>query len=159
MIKNLRQFVQATIENQGATFNVNNGTSPTSGTAVAIKGHESKVDINPDDVERSLSSAVSGYIIDNGSKLAEGYHVGSWLDKDTNELFLDVVDIIHNPETAVRFGYQNKQKAIYSLDINQEFRLGALYPQRGGTETQKRASIEAVIIQHVREYEALHKNI
>lgn len=157
-IKNLKQFSAAIQLNGGATFNINTGEEPTSGTAVALHGHEKIVNFlteSPSEILDIINYSVKGFIKDNAELLAEEDHnIGGWIDSETGKLYLDVVEVIHNRETAIRTAVANRQIAVYDLDNKEEFRI-ELVEQNCGTITQQESAREASIRTHIRRYENL----
>jgi len=49
--------------------------------------------------------------------------IGAWVNTENNCLYLDLVDVVHNKEAAIRLGKARKQIAIFNLDTLEEIRL------------------------------------
>jgi len=140
-IKNLKDFTKSTIENGGATFNVNTGVEPKEGIIVSEKGHEVIYDIsgaiNEDELEEDIANALRDYVINHAGLLAdEDNFLGSWIDGD--KLYLDISRVYDNPTEAVHKAIENKQLAVYvigkdAVDIR-------VLNQQCGTEYQKRSA-------------------
>lgn len=51
--------------------------------------------------------------------LGTGAYVGTWIDRETNIVYVDYSVNFSNMEVALAFGRKNGQKAIYSLDTKE----------------------------------------
>lgn len=123
-MSNLKQFVKATIENGGASFNLVTGElNPTTGYMVAIQGHE-KIVPNVTS-EKQLQYIVADFIREHAIILAscisnEGNFIGTWLHE--NKLYLDVSCNIADKADATKAAKSGNQLAIWDCENNCEIK-------------------------------------
>lgn len=120
---NLKDFLQATLQNGGASFNLVTGElNPKSGYMVAISGHE-KIISNVTDSSQ-LQYIVADYIKEKAIILAGGLshdtYIGTWLHE--NKLYIDISQNVTDKASAIRMAVENNQLAIWdcenSVEIN-----------------------------------------
>lgn len=103
---------------------------PTSGYSVARAGRELQVS-----EDAFNASVVDNFINSNKHLLNDArVHVGTWLDNGI--VYLDVVDVVQDKETAIRQGIANNQLSIY--DNNRCEVIDMPPTQTAGTHTQQR---------------------
>lgn len=105
----------------GATVRVISGREPTKGFVVALREREKIV--SPEDFNEQV---IVDYIEKNIDLLGDedlGWTFGVWWDRDTNEIFLDVSRVERYELDAIRFGINEKQKAVFNLSTFDEIRL------------------------------------
>lgn len=123
-MSNLKQFVKATIENGGASFNLVTGElNPTTGYMVAIQGHE-KIVPNVTS-EKQLQYIISDFIREHAIILAsgisnEGNFIGTWLHE--GNLYLDVSCNVSNKADAIKVAKEGNQLAIWDCANNCEIK-------------------------------------
>lgn len=123
-MSNLKQFVKATIENGGASFNLVTGElNPTTGYMVAIQGHE-KIVPNVTS-EKQLQYIISDFIREHAIILAsgisnEGNYIGTWLHE--GNLYLDVSCNVSNKADAIKVAKEGSQLAIWDCANNCEIK-------------------------------------
>lgn len=116
-MKNLHDFVDAIIDNGGATFNIVTGTSPTTGFVVSENGFEDITPIFGDDFTKQIliHSAVSLFIGENGVELNNPINfLGGWIEG--RNLVLDISRVYDSESEAINSAVSNKQRAYYSID-------------------------------------------
>lgn len=131
---NLQTFIDALATGSGASYSVTQG-QPTTGIMASIRGFEETIDVSRDNLEL-IKSHVIDYIGKHGIMLGgiDNYLGGWWHE---GKLVLDVSTRFDatDMDTAVVFGMNHGQKAIYSIDLEKEYELPMA--QEHGTETQK----------------------
>lgn len=112
---NITNIIKAIVKNGGYTVN-QHGETPKSGYIVARRGYEK---IIPANIRLSkLSQEISRYMDENlltvyGSAVA---YYGFWLDK--GKLYMDIVDVIVEPDTAQAIAELNDQLSYYHIDTS-----------------------------------------
>jgi hypothetical protein len=104
---NLKDFIKATIDNNGATYNLNTGElNPTSGYFVGLKGNEKIIGLD------NYTKDVQTYVLANSTKLSDkDNYLGSWINED--EIVLDIAVRVDSLDKAIKLGKENEQSAIY----------------------------------------------
>jgi hypothetical protein len=116
-MKNLIEFIEATINDGGATYNLVTRESPTDGYMVSELGYE-RVIKGTDDINES----VSNYIREHGFTLNNPInYLGSWVDD--GYLYLDISRNYDTLEVAMRHARTNEQLAIYDITNNKTIEL------------------------------------
>lgn len=106
------------IDNGGFTVALD-GTRPTAGYVVALPNHERRYQLN---TRTGYAHAIYAYVVDNGRVLRDpGAHLGAWVDN--GQLYLDVVHVVTDRESAITLGQLNGQLAIYDLNTGEDIRL------------------------------------
>lgn len=122
---------------EGATLDAYSLSQPRKGIAVALEGtNEEIVDtIFFDDKLGKL--ALAEYLEANKDKLKGGFKLGTWHDKDNNEVTLDIIELFPeaNQPEAETAGQERNQQGIFKLS-NKE------YISTGGTGDRGRARRE-----------------
>lgn len=120
-MKNLLDFCDAVLENGGATFNLVTGTSPTTGYAVSMQGHEDTIDLFGNKVTQTIlvNSFVRKYVSEHGFELSlVDYNLGGWIhDK---KLYLDISIVFDNETYAREYAKDNNQLAYFDLTNGKE---------------------------------------
>jgi len=116
-MSNLKQFIEETKKNKGATYNLNTGEiNPTSGFFVGLKGGK---EVDP---EKNSSEEIQKFVLRNSTKLSDKDNfLGSWIEKGI--LFLDVVVRIDKKEDAIARGKKEDQQAIYDASTKEVINL------------------------------------
>lgn len=130
---NLRKILDEILLEGGISYNINTGQmNPSTGYMVSILGYEEKFDVN-EITDADIQSYTLKHIDD---LLSEFKYIGGWLDKDNNNVVLDISINIDDLEYAYYLGMINKQKCIYDCKNKRYIDLPS--PQTSGTETQKK---------------------
>ncbi len=110
-MSNLKEFIRLTDENNGATYNLVTGEiNPKSGYYVAL-------DLNGKTVkyQHPINKVVQNFVLKNSLILSNiNTYLGSWIED--GKLFLDIVVRVEDRNEAIKFGKENKQKAIYDAN-------------------------------------------
>lgn len=104
------ELINEIIKNGGASLDASyNIIDIKKGYSVSILGYEKTFTINNLDYDAVIKN-LKEYkkIIEN----KKDYYIGFWLDNDI--LYLDISKTISNYKSAVKFGVNNKQKAIFN---------------------------------------------
>lgn len=156
-MKNLKQFVDSILENDGATFNINTGVSPTAGFVVADGRNEIIIRglLGRDSEHVTLREQVKDFVLDNAENLyGEKSFIGGWVDGGA--IVLDVVEVIEDKKEAVIAGLNRNQKAIYDLNEGKDINLPSKR-QSAGTETQKETYIKLLVREVLDRVDALEE--
>lgn len=119
---NLLNFLNDTITNGGASFNLLTGEyNPKNGYMVATSGHEVIIPI-----EQYNQNTLAKYISEKASMLMGGitndnYFLGSWIDG--KNVYLDISEKIDSLRDAMITGSNRKQLAIWDNGNSSEIRL------------------------------------
>jgi hypothetical protein len=114
---NLNSFLSTVLMDGGASYNIITGdTVPNTGYMVGIDGYETRYD------QSSITNSdVRNYVITYIEILSDGEtFLGGWLDKQANEICLDVSIHIADREEAVEFARNNNQIAIYDCKYKRD---------------------------------------
>ena len=111
----LDKVYNRTTGNGGVTTDLN-GNEPTYGYMASIRGCERVVSLDLFNKQNILS-----YINLFRHKIGVGNYLGTWLNE--GKVYLDVSVNFATLNEAVRFGKENRQKAIFSLNSNKEIAL------------------------------------
>jgi hypothetical protein len=122
----------------GFTVELVGGSQPTSGFAVAVRGHSS---ITPaaqffaGTPGREVGRAIlRKYVRDKRELLSEpGMHLGAWHDPKHDEIVLDPSQVFDNREEAVAAGRLRNQQVIADLGAIHEGRWDDAFIDTGGT--------------------------
>ena len=108
---NLKQFIEETKKNSGATYNLVTGElNPKSGYFVALKKHEKVHKLRKDN-----SLIIQDYVLKNSVALCnQKLYLGSWID--SNIIYLDVVLHFDSLDLALLAGLSEGQKSIYDAN-------------------------------------------
>lgn len=119
---NLLNFVQDTLKNGGASFNLLTGEyNPKNGYMIATKGHEIILPI-----EQFHQTSVAKYISEKAVMLLSGiatnnYFLGSWIDG--KNVYLDISEKTDDRQKAEKIGIDRNQIAIWDNLNSLEIRL------------------------------------
>lgn len=97
----------------GFTYDVQNGSFPSSGYVIALQ--ETQNSFNAEGLQKCLQ------VIAAGNTLATC--IGGWLDTESGLYYYDASIIVEDLQTALTLGRLNKQIAIFDLNNMQEIRL------------------------------------
>ena len=111
----LDKVFNGTTGNGGITTDLD-GNEPDYGYMVAVKGCERVVSLDLFNKDNILS-----YINLFRHKIGAGSYLGTWLNE--GKVYLDVSVNFATLNEAIRFGRENKQLAIYSLNSGKEITL------------------------------------
>jgi hypothetical protein len=99
-------------ETGGFTYNLFHNTSPTIGYVVStFKNLETRFvasSFGPDDLDKFARIAHKELCLGNTC-------IGAWHNTETDQIYLDVVEVVTSLELALRLARQNNQEAIYDL--------------------------------------------
>jgi hypothetical protein len=114
---NLNSFLPRIFKNGGASYNITTGAStPKTGYMVGIDGYEERHECSS-----VLNYAIRNYVLTYSEILSHGdTFLGGWLDKQANEICLDVSIHIADREEAVEFARNNNQIAIYDCKYKRD---------------------------------------
>ena len=117
---NLNNFLPTVLSKGGASYNITTGdTTPKTGYMVSIDGYEER-----HEYANILDSVLRDYIVRYNEILSDGEtFLGGWLDKQANEVCLDVSMHIPDLQDAIHFGKAGNQVAIYDCRNKTEIRL------------------------------------
>jgi hypothetical protein len=117
-MSNLKEFIKATEENNGATYNLKTGElNPTKGYFVGLKDKGRQVKYH-----YPFNEVVQDFVLKNSFDLSnENTFVGSWIED--GELYLDVVKMFEDKEDGINAGIENEQIAIYDASTNEVITL------------------------------------
>lgn len=119
---NLLNFVNDTLKNGGASFNLLTGEyNPKSGYMVATSGHEVVIPL-----KQFHNASLAGYIAEKSAILLSGISntslfLGAWVDGD--KVYLDISEKVEDRQDAVKIGIERKQLAIWDNANGKEIRL------------------------------------
>lgn len=121
-MSNLINFKNSIINHGGATYNLLTGEfNPVTGFMVSIKGHESRSDYNPN----NLQYTIADYIKRKADLIISGENMdlflGAWIDKDL--LYLDVSIHIESRSEAILYAQANEQLAYYDCALGEAIDL------------------------------------
>lgn len=119
-MSNLREFIQATKQNNGATFNLNTGElNPGSGYFIGLKG--GSVSKN----RKDNSDLIQQFVLKNSFQLSDKDNfLGSWVED--GEIYLDVVVRVTELKEAIKIGLKNEQIAIYDASKKEVITLNVM---------------------------------
>ncbi len=138
-MNNLKEFTEAILNGNGATFSIHLGTSPTSGYVVADGQNERKFTTKSD---LGIKKSVADYILEKSEALNDGNNfLGGWLDDGI--LYLDVVNIFTKRFDGALAGLKRNELAIYHIDEDECIDLPTKR-QTSGTEYQKEAYLRVL---------------
>lgn len=137
---NIKTFIDDLVAGNGASYSLTQG-KPTSGNFAAIYGHESTPELPSSFIRykkhlqaEMIAGHVRDFIAANGLLLEhEDNYIGGWWEN--GKLVLDISKRFETIAEAAEFGIHNRQRAIYSMDIDKVIDLPE--PQDAGTETQR----------------------
>ena len=137
---NINTFIDDLVAGNGASYSLNHG-KPTSGNFAAIYGHESTPELPSSFIRykkhlqaEMIANHVRDFIATNGLLLEQDdNYIGGWWEN--GKLVLDISKRFDTIAEAAEFGIHNRQRAIYSMDIDKAIDLPE--PQDAGTETQR----------------------
>ena len=116
------KIIHSTIENGGLTYNpmMNIDLAGQKYFAVAMYPDREKIlTLNEFTVE-----TVRDYLLDNRDLLKDQRNsLGTWLDTETQKIYLDISRTITDKETALKLAKNNNQLAIFDLKNLTEIRL------------------------------------
>lgn len=134
---NYLDFFEATIVNNGATFNpIINELNPNKGYFVSFPQYEQRIK-----VENFTTQHVKDFINIHSERLTANVFVGSWIDNGI--VYLDLSEQIVLKRIAITLAYQRNQKAIFDANLGKVLELPS--PQTSGTYTQQKAYVTSVI--------------
>lgn len=134
---NYLDFFEATILNNGATFNnFTRELNPTKGYFVSLPKHEQRIEIDNFSIQH-----VKDFINCNNDVLNEHNFVGSWIDNGI--VYLDVTQQFQDKRQAITIGYSRGQKAIFDANLGVVIELPS--SQTSGTITQQRGHLTQII--------------
>ena len=113
---------QKTLENGGETYNFSLGGSLGGQKyyAVAMYPQCEKV-VDKDDF---TLQTIREYVHDNAELLKDRRNsLGTWLDTETNKVYIDISRTIQDYSRAVELGIEYNQLAIFNLETFEEIRL------------------------------------
>lgn len=119
---NLLNFVNDTLKNGGASFNLLTGEyNPKNGYMVATQGHEIVIPL-----KKFHNASLADYIAKKSTLLLSGISntslfLGAWIDKGM--VYLDISEKVEDRQEAVKLGIERKQKAIWDNFNGKEIRL------------------------------------
>lgn len=103
------QIMQQTLLNGGSSTSLKNKVA-NSGYMVALYGKE-KV------INKLSSKEIRKYINNNLKELnKDNIFIGTWVDTNTNKIYLDCSINVQSKEKALKLAKQNKQLAIFDLN-------------------------------------------
>jgi len=137
---NLQFFVDVLATGRGASYSLTHG-QPTSGNFASIYGHEHTPELPSTFVRykrdlqvEMIGNHVRDFVATNGLLLEQDdNYIGGWWEK--GKLVLDVSKRFDTIAEAAEFGIHNRQRAMYSMDLDKVIDLPE--PQDAGTETQR----------------------
>ena len=126
-----------TARKEGATLDAMTLSQPRKGVAVALQGDNEEVVDTVFFDEKLGNLALAKYLDDNKAKFRDGFQLGTWHDKENNEVTLDVIELFPeaNQAEAEIAGQERNQQGIFKLS-NKE------YIPTGGTGDRGRARRE-----------------
>ena len=126
-----------TARKEGATLDAMTLSQPRKGVAVALQGDNEEVIDTVFFDEKLGNLALAKYLDDNKAKFRDGFQLGTWHDKENNEVTLDVIELFPeaNQAEAEIAGQERNQQGIFKLS-NKE------YIPTGGTGDRGRARRE-----------------
>ena len=116
-----KELIQATIKNGGATFNpaIDNFLS---GQYYCVAMYPEKETIIP--LENFNEESLKDFMIANFILLQDRRNsLGTWLDVDTDNVYLDISRTLKDKETALKIAKKYNQLAIFDLENLKEIRL------------------------------------
>jgi len=128
-MQNLLDFKSELLDNLGASYNPNFGTTPTEGYMVSVRP-EIKTTLLSAPINKAIQKIVGDYCIELQN---ENYFLGGWIENG-----LCYFDLSFNTTSigyAIELGILNNQLAIY--DVANKVCIDLPKPQTSGTETQK----------------------
>lgn len=137
---NLNTFVESLVAGNGATYHLTHDV-PTTGAFASVYGREYIADLPVSFIRykrhlqaEMIAQHVRDFIATNGLMLEQDdNYIGGWWEG--GKLVLDVSRYFDTIEEAAEFGIHNRQRAIYSVDLDKVIDLPE--PQDAGTETQR----------------------
>jgi hypothetical protein len=137
---NINTFIERLVAGNGATHSLHHGI-PTTGAFASVYGREFIPELPTSFIRwkkhlqaELIEKHVRSFIDKNAIKLWEyDAYIGGWWER--GKLVLDVSIHFDTIEEAAVFGIHNRQRAIYSIDLDKVIDLPE--PQDAGTETQK----------------------
>ena len=121
-MSNLINFKNAIIGTGGASYNLLTGEfNPNYGFMVSIKGHESRSDYNPNNLQYTIADYIKlkADIILSGEN--QELFLGAWIDKGL--LYLDVSIHIDSRSEAILYARDNEQLAYYNCNLGESIKL------------------------------------
>ncbi len=136
---NLKNFFNSTIQNGGASYNINTGElNPDKGYFVAVPKFHLEIPFSTFN-EDSVADYVSKY---GFTLTAEHTFVGSWIENNT--VHLDVTEQLFDKRIAVTLGLQRNQLAVFDAFEGKTISLPT-GRQTAGTLTQQRSYITYLV--------------
>jgi hypothetical protein len=137
---NLNTFVESLVTGNGATHHLSHGI-PTTGVFVSMYGHEYTPELPTSFIRykkhlqgEMIAQHVRDFIVRNAIHLEEyDAYIGGWWEN--GKLVLDISKHFDTIEEGAEFGIHNRQRAMYSIDLDKVIDLPE--PQDAGTETQR----------------------
>lgn len=121
---NLRQFIQGTIENGGASYNLMDGDfNPKTGYIVAKPGTEVIVELSNGRDVYNITKAVKMFIQDHIKDIlaSDQNYIGSWISD--GKLYLDISLRYTDRNIALNIGEQFNQLAIWDCENGKAIKL------------------------------------
>jgi hypothetical protein len=109
---NINKFIESLATGSGATHHLSHNV-PTWGAFASIYGHEYTANS-----EKSIADEVRDYISSKAEILSDvDNYIGGWWED--GKLVLDISRHFDDLEAAIKFGRENKQRAVYSIDLDE----------------------------------------
>ena len=151
---NLAQFTTQVVTTGGATYNIVTGTTPTSGYAASLMGHEKIVDLPSNYIrfkqsvkEEFIGGHIKDFIAANGAQLETSWdYIGAWTHE--SKVYLDVTRVFDELYDAVLFGMLNGQKAIYDFNRDETIEIPEMQSHGTMTQAMDYAKMTATAISH-----------
>ena len=121
---NINKFIESLATGSGATHHLSHNV-PTWGAFASIYGHEYIANFRRDYVRLKhnlkvdmIANEVREYISSKTELLSDvDNYIGGWWED--GKLVLDISRHFDDLEAAIKFGRENKQRAVYSIDLDE----------------------------------------
>jgi hypothetical protein len=127
--KNIKSIVDAGIKNGGFTWNLKDGSQPTTGYAVAVQGESKFMPLtdpgNGNEIQ-NIRLGMKQYLTENFKMFSSNpaLHLGGWWDQANHEFVLDPVEVVQDRDAATKMGRDRNQQSIWDFGAGQEIDTG-----------------------------------
>jgi HK97 family phage portal protein len=104
-----------TLADGGMTIDLSTNSYPSTGFALSLD-LEAEINVPFEEFDANYADIIGGFVTEHADRLdADGKHLGTWLDTDSDLVFLDISTIVDDRDEALDLARVHQQRAIFDL--------------------------------------------